>query len=173
MLTASPTTLSANVLPCIPLSQFKYKTKSKMKVMTGDWQLNEQISFAEEGQELTDFSYVSIPGYQRTVFIPVRGIYIQSQLVSKFHTKETVEQKKREENKHQQLALLPTPCRNTFIILKPLFPTSTSPLPPPSPIQAYLFANPLLRKTIFIQSPMTALFFNQMSSRCFLSWSMT
>jgi len=43
------------------------------------------IWFVEEEQELTDVSYALMLEYRRTVFIPTRGIYIQSQLVSKFH----------------------------------------------------------------------------------------
>jgi len=91
LLTGSPTT-QADVQPWILLSEFGCEKESKAKVKTG--QLKEQIWVVKEGQELTDVFYTLILGYQCTVFIPVRGIYIQSQLVSKFHKKETNEKKK-------------------------------------------------------------------------------
>jgi len=69
------------------------KNESQAKVKTG--RLKEQMWSVKEGQELTDVSYTLVLGYQRTVFIPVRVIYIQSLLVSKFHRKETDEKKTR------------------------------------------------------------------------------
>jgi len=54
--------------------------ESEAKVKTG--RLREQCSFVDEGQELTDVSSALLLVYRRTVFIPVRGIYIQHQLVT-------------------------------------------------------------------------------------------
>jgi len=60
-----------------------HKEESEAKVKTG--RLKEQMWFVEEGQEFTDISYTLILGYRLRAFIPVMGIYIQGQLVSKFY----------------------------------------------------------------------------------------